>query len=284
MSPLPTSGDPAHPTSDDLAIMLGLKKGSSAFITRQWAHEGERTEDTAQLLIALNRFCLHSGNVVFSEFAARYLPATVDRFIEASFELPRPPAVLVTPPIFEIQNAYFVIIKRLRSSTYFVKYLRSKHPLASQGKKLGRILAERFAAMVQVHGDSILHPDYTETVNTILEFLVFILLLDNGQEPVPVNVRNILIPFCKDCQKSSHEDLRETSDSLSIFLVSGCPESAERNDLTKLVRGRDECKLPGCNITTNLKACARCLIVCYCSPEHQRIHWSIKTSPPHRLY
>ncbi|TFK71876.1 hypothetical protein BDN72DRAFT_400762 [Pluteus cervinus] len=267
------------PTCEDIAIILSLREGSSRFIKRKWAHEGERDDDLAKLL---DRFSNRpEGIATLDEFGSKYLPAVVDRFIEAKFELPLPP----TPPPGAFHNGYFSILSRLSHPplNYFAKYLRSKHPIASPGKKLGRVIAERLAEITQLHPDMTLAPSYAQSLFRILDVLAFILLIFEGdQEPITVDVKMTLLVLVEDCKVSQNERLRTVSASLSNLLTTSFKHSPERRKWVMTTRGQNRCGLPTCNITTGLKACARCLTVCYCSPEHQRAHWRSKISLPHK--
>ncbi|TFK67594.1 hypothetical protein BDN72DRAFT_91783 [Pluteus cervinus] len=227
-------------------------EGSSRYITRTWADEGERMTDMTTLLAEVNGSPQPIMDEIFFEFSAKYLPAAVDRFIEASFPVP--------PSISELHNVHFNVLKRLQASPYFTKYLRSEHPIALPGNKLGHVVAGRLATMATLHRGFVLNPGYAGPLSNALELLVYVLVVfTSDQEPVPPEVKRVLVPFFEDCQGSSHQTLKETSKGLLNMLVHGYPAdpNPERDDYRKLIRGRNKCKLPGCDITAGLKTCAR---------------------------
>ncbi|TFK71898.1 hypothetical protein BDN72DRAFT_402073 [Pluteus cervinus] len=273
----PAQSQSPLPTADDIAILLGLREGPSPFITKVWAHEGEREDDLVKLVQRLGPPEQHVlQHTVFAEFGAKYLPATVDRFIEANFDLPLPLGLPLA--IFEINNIYsdnVYSILRLHPA-YFSKYLRSKLPIASQGKKLARILAERVSNTVLLYSDILLDPGYAWSLARVLELLHLMLDMYAGhdQEPIPADVKKALVVFLKTSIKSECHDLRTHSEALSR-LFAGHPRP-ERITYVGMTRGRCGCGVSGCYETNNLKACAACRTVVYCSTEHQRAHWSSK--------
>ncbi|KAF8576782.1 hypothetical protein K439DRAFT_603167 [Ramaria rubella] len=92
----------------------------------------------------------HQQEVIWARFCVLYLPGTVSRF-----HVPPPIDVELDSHSCGIKcdtrilddhklwNAYFQMLVQIQHSPYFAKYLRSKSPIAADGKRLPRVLAER---------------------------------------------------------------------------------------------------------------------------------------------
>ncbi len=142
------------------------------------------------------------------------------------------------------------MILRLHPS-YLSKYLRSKHPIASQGKQLGRVLAERLANTALLYSDILLNPGFASSLANVLEMLHLILDMHTGynQEPISADVKRTIVTFLKTSMKSQNQYLRANSETLSRFFV-------DQVRSERLARGRVGCGILGCHETCTLKACA----------------------------
>ncbi|TFK71852.1 hypothetical protein BDN72DRAFT_836925 [Pluteus cervinus] len=259
------------PTAEDLAVVIGLKEGRSPS-GKAWADKAQRAECLRQWITGLRHedFPVPVFKAIFSEFAAKYLSTVVVRFINSRDPFPA---------------GEFNILLSIREVPHFSRYLRSKHRTAAPGKQLGRIIAERFANALKMHKRRNIVPlphDYLAQMESLSEIFRFHSM---HQEPIPIDARNTILDFlrARDCQSVANPLTKETIRLLSLILQDNPYLEDLPKEVANRLKCRDVCGLPGCDISTNLKTCARCKMICYCCPGHQRVHWSSKSSYPHRL-
>ncbi|TFK71853.1 hypothetical protein BDN72DRAFT_836927, partial [Pluteus cervinus] len=235
------------PKADDIAVVIGLKAGPSPS-GAAWAGESQRSECLRQWVMALRggNFPVPAARAILSEYSAKYLPATVDRFLVGH----------VAFPVLE-----FNMIMSVYDLPHFGRYLRSKHPIAAPGKRLCRVVAERFAAIIKFHQrsntTSHLHTDCRPHMELLLEILNFHW---KDQEAIPSDVEDTLMSFLEDCQNSADESVQEIGWSLYLRIQEGPLLGADPSDR---LRGKNVCGLPGCGINNDLKNCGRCVLVSY---------------------
>lgn len=256
------------PKADDIAVVIGLKDGPSPS-GAPWDSASQRAECLRQWVMALRGGTLPepAARAILSEFSAKYLPDTVDRFLRSQ----------VAFPVLE-----FNMIMSVYDLPHFGRYLRSKHPIAAPGKRLCRVVAERLAAVIKFHQrlntTSSLPVNYRPHLELLLEILNF---QWKDQEEIPSDVEDTLMSFLEDCQNSEDESVQGIGWSLYLRIQEGPFLGADSSE--SRLRGKSVCALPDCGINNDLKNCGRCKLVCYCCPEHQRAHWSSRSSFPHRL-
>ncbi|TFK76197.1 hypothetical protein BDN72DRAFT_830734 [Pluteus cervinus] len=280
--------DPRLATVDDVAIILGLKQGTTPFTsTKVMISEVDRLRVMVQdCLPPLSAIPAPDLCIFLAEFSAKYLSASVDAYINRCL-LPVPnPSAMVQSELF---NGYFLMISASSDSPYFGKYFGSHHPSAANGKKLATVVARRLlrftmhidkGAAKSSNSNFWLDKEAPEAIMKALRVMAMILsALPEDEGRLSPQMKNALAPYIRRWSKPRQDpSLREICRQLSQLLN---PSSVpQRRGVRNLLRGWDGCGLPGCNEKANLKICARCRTVCYCCPEHQKAHW---TGPsPHK--
>ncbi|TFK63242.1 hypothetical protein BDN72DRAFT_847819 [Pluteus cervinus] len=274
------------PTCKDLIVILGLAQGTSPYVPRPIQTEAQRGTYMQHYLDDLYSGSGDHREIVCAEFCAKYLPAAVDRFIDAPIIGASEGEPLLE--CFELFNAMFFVLMSIYHIPYFTKYMGSRQPVASRGKHLARIIAERmirFAVFCEQKMENIgmNEEEYAESLTSALTLLnLLVLVFAKDQIPLSVDMRNGLARHLLKWMKSSNRTLRQNSyavyTSMKTTKSSGAVEDAMRKDL----KIRSKCGWPGCTTTVNMKACERCHIVCYCSPEHQKAHWNSQEVPAHK--
>jgi len=171
--------------------------------------------------------------------------------------------------------------------SYLAKFMVSKHPLAEGGKHLLRVMAERIVA----YGPFWRNRDQTKPmdydmyegcIHKALTTLMMLVIAAKGQV-IPEETKTKLLRWLdiwasykswsymapgdnmQVACKSLSNVLKYATDSLKSFVK-------QRRHALKCV---EVCALPTCNSETNLKTCARCKTVAYCSKAHQTSHWKL---------
>jgi len=223
--------------------------------------------------------------IVWSRFCALYLPATADRYIN-------PPAITSNKPAditkFKIFSPCSEMLVQVQHNAYFAKYLRSKKPLAANGKLLSRVVAERVADLgfawepvlrspsageLQEHYISIL----ASAVQLLSTLCTYFVKEDNQEAVVPKALRDKLKPLLKSWAQRYRDQflgdvaLRVWGAWSPEFDGSGLKKAAKK--FRKQFLGWEECGLSECRVKSELKACGKCQTVRYCTPDHQRLHW-----------
>ncbi|KAF7305536.1 MYND-type domain-containing protein [Mycena chlorophos] len=146
-------------TADHFAVILGFEPENpvsappALFPFGLQFPEGHEIERHGRLKMFVSSFANDvpepQQDRVYSQFCARYLPATVNKFLDL------PPATDSLGPDeadllqeYEASNAYLEILIQVQHLPYLYKYLRSNKEVAEPGKRLTPVLAERIAARV----------------------------------------------------------------------------------------------------------------------------------------
>ncbi|TFK63243.1 hypothetical protein BDN72DRAFT_902586 [Pluteus cervinus] len=261
---------PPCPTADDIAIILGLIPGSSRFVTEKWTNESERMDCLMNCMDHIAGLSHYKAASILCEFGARYLPMVVDRFIAGNFDLYPPTSMLL--PMFKLHNPYSYMLFRLCGRPYYVKYLRSKHSIATQGKVLFAVLTERLATAVRLCGPEMLRPgtrhrpSFHEPLTRMLRLLTATVAFTPGvRHQVDDDDVDILLEFTKPCKRTGVEPLGTLSEQLGMSLLGMPVFQRVAPGIRRDIQGRDKCGLPDCGNIVDLKACARCQTIYYVS-------------------
>lgn len=207
--------------------------------------------------------------MIWAQFCALYLPATVDRYIDPPVIPSKDPADIA---MFRIFNPCGDLIVHLQSSPYFAKYFRSQTPLAANGKKFPRILAERIADVAfnlerELRNATTTPERVTHLKATLaspiqlLSTMCTTFIKETDQEAViPTALRARLKPLMKLwSQRYSEEILGLVSlqvwGAWSQELSDGLAREIKK--VRKKTLGWDVCGLPECNVSKDLKACSK---------------------------
>jgi len=277
--------------SEDFAILLGLKKdfpekGEGVF------HEMKRLYCLCAYLHRNRVQPQHEQDIVLAQFCAAYLPATVDNFLNkkiadsgvfAGNKLMMDEIVL--------NNAYLEMLVYMQYSPYFSKFLHS----SPDGKRLSQTFAERFAALGPTWDRNISHPPkdrpdgYYESVTRssvgLLSTICAAFAKEADQDSViHSGTRDTLIPMCtRWATLYKGEPLGEASSRAARVLAQEPDILEAAHRVRRQMKNWNVCSMPKCNNKSTLKACGRCQTVRYCSVDHQRQHWGLKTLP-HKNY
>jgi hypothetical protein len=211
-------------------------------------------------------------DVIWYRFCAIYLPDLVGRYLN-------PPTITsITNPQhiadFKCYNAYLEMLIAVQHTPYFAKYLRSRKPVASQGKILPGVVAERLLEraprwdrlMLEQPGH--MAPFYYESIAASLLQLLNTLLASFVKEPdqekvVPRATRRALLPWLQKWHHrypvdnpgptilgdASHHAYSQMSEEIDVTRAA--------KDVRKAFRNWEICALPTCNSKSNNKACSK---------------------------
>jgi hypothetical protein len=205
-------------------------------------------------------------DIIWARFCAKYLPATVDRFL-----VPHIPTN-VTPDIareLKLNNAYLEMLIAIQHSPYFAKYMRSNKPIATGGKRLTQAVGERLLELAPTFDRLILNPPTDRPDGYFLGFIGNVIQL----------LSTLLTIFVKESDQTTILS-RETKDGLSPwisswlrrypreFLAEPCRRTLlafnqDRNfmegarTMRRTWKNWNQCGLPPCPSTTGLKACSK---------------------------
>ncbi|TFK63239.1 hypothetical protein BDN72DRAFT_847815 [Pluteus cervinus] len=280
-------------TAKDLAIILGLVEGTSLHAPGPIRDEHQRLNRLEDCFVSY--FLGFDGTtyqreLVCAEFAAHYLPALIDRYIDAPTLNASGPAPL-EQRAYEMFNASLYMLLQLYPIPYFSKYFRSQAPIAARGKTLMRVLVDRivsYGPLLDQKKEELPEDDFDDLyclplLDALKLLSICLRFFTKHQEPIPLEARNNLTRYLIkwrhqswmiDVQYSSedaYDDLRGKSRIPTAVI-----EAARRQ-----LKAREKCAFPKCEVKENLRACTRCSIVAYCSEAHQRADWN-GTRFPHK--
>ncbi|TFK74078.1 hypothetical protein BDN72DRAFT_854419 [Pluteus cervinus] len=278
------------PTPEDIAITLGIIQGKSAFLTKPHKTEEDRVVDIRACIYRLQvSSSKEKQEIIFSEFCAKYLPTMMSRWVEGKM-LPGEP-----PDFSALVNGYLWVLLSAYKLPIFAKYLRSAKPIAAPGKSFVSLLAQRITRFGILNEHIPLETPLQDGIKKYILEPTFwaVCLLRKGWtlsprrfEPgkilgMPEDIVVELLPQLETWQNQrGYKALADESRRL-IFLLTNV-DRLYVGSIWRGWKGSTDCALPGCEETINLKACAKCLAVYYCCPEHQRAHWNSKEVPAHK--
>ncbi|KAJ7510297.1 hypothetical protein B0H11DRAFT_2269704 [Mycena galericulata] len=285
--------------SDDFAVVLGLK--TSIYPERN-IPEGQELERHARLMFYLRRNGQESQeqrDVIWSRFCALYLPATIDRLLN----LPVPTDATSAPQLemkadFFANNPWHEMLVQVQHIPYFAKYFRSSNPIAAPGKRLPQVLAERLAqvserwerkltALARSPSDKEEGEYYMAAAGSAIQLLgTLCTQFINEKDRTAVISRAIqqkLLPVLTLWgRRYSGQFLGDVSLRMVAYMSDAAPLDRDFNRIRRMNKNWEVCGLPSCSVRKELKVCANCQIVRYCSPEHQRQDWSKSTGSYHK--
>ncbi|KAH6918284.1 hypothetical protein BKA70DRAFT_1246766 [Coprinopsis sp. MPI-PUGE-AT-0042] len=279
--------DPA-PSPENIAAALGLSSSNDG--QPVGINELERMELVLGIAARLQQESEQKQDIILSRFSASHLPALVDRLVD----LPSLPAGYRSPPydiaveeIFPLKNPYSVILIQLQHLPYFMKYLRSQHITAANGKRLPDVLASRLADLAPKlesnkmlkSNDAMKRDGYQNIVGDACQLLSTLLVDYSRQKDrvglVSQETKDKLIPHLRQWSSRYRGTfVGDTTGRTLLLLKENGLLLQGVQPMRKKLKGLSECGLLSCNSTTDLKGCSRCRTVSYCSPEHQKMDWS----------
>lgn len=282
--------------SDDFAVLLGLKNST---IGRDVpvGQEQERHRRFMEYL-RMNRFQTEEQqDVVWSRFCALYLPATVDRLLQLPIPTDTSNSLNREEMLadFAINNPWHEMLVQVQHIPYFAKYLRSSNPIAAAGKRLTQILADRLADvcqrwekyMTENPRDEEKREYYKAAAGSAIQ-LLSTLGTNFINEPdrnaiISRATRGRLLPFLRMWNRRYEgQFLGDVSLRVTIYMSEVRQLDQDFNKVRKSHKNWDVCGLASCSIRKDLKVCATCKTVRYCSVEHQREDWRTGNCP-HKL-
>ncbi|RDB22154.1 hypothetical protein Hypma_010751 [Hypsizygus marmoreus] len=276
--------------SDDFAVLLGLKESA-----RPNYHKPNNEVERLYRLVAYKNHNaeLDEGqqDIVWARFCALYLPATVKLFLNPPTSSGDTPEMIQE---LKLNSAYFEVLVGIQHIPYFAKYLRSSKPTAAGGKKLTQALAERVVSLAPTWDRHLLSPevdsrtgrpgDYFKSVIgsavQLLSTLLTTFVKEDLATVLSAATKAELLPWL---QKWSARYMREFLGEVCLRTLGIL--SGERGfnkgvrSMRKVFKNWDTCGIPTCEVTENLKVCGRCQTVRYCTPGHQRAHWTDPSAP-----
>ncbi|KAF9043493.1 hypothetical protein BDZ89DRAFT_1199231 [Hymenopellis radicata] len=225
----------------------------------------------------------------WSQFCASYLPKTVEMFID-------PPPInnpAIPPGIVEdmiLHNAYLSMLVAVQHVPYFLHYFRSTSPIAEPGKKLPSVIAERIISMAPKWDERMLNPkgdfsepQYHETLADAVQLLGTLCTIFRKSKPLSSDIKSKLLPWMKKWGTRYRGTLLGTVCTRLQSIFRDPEFKLDVKGMRNILKNWDNCAYPGCRATADLKACARCRTVRYCSPEHQKEHWKKEGGAAHKL-
>ncbi|KAJ7119564.1 hypothetical protein C8R44DRAFT_788408 [Mycena epipterygia] len=282
------------PDSDTFAVILGLKTSVDPNQNLPEGQEMERHHRLMSHLRMIDTQTEENQDLVWSKFCALYLPATVDRFLD--------------PPVptdatnaneremmadFPLNNPWHETLVRVQHIPYFAKYLRSSSPIAAGGKRLPQVLSARLAGLAGKWDQYMTAPSsgedkrqyYMAAAGSALQVLCtlcthFIKTVDRSTV-IPHATQQKLLPFLTAWgRRYKRQFLGDVSLRLIAYLSNVV--TPEFNAIRKVNKNWDVCGLPSCSVRRELKVCANCQTVRYCSADHQRKDWAGSAGTRHK--
>lgn len=205
-------------------------------------------------------------DIIWARFCALYLAATVDRFLKP------PVPVNETPDIvkeLKLNNAYFEMLVAIQHSPYFTKYLRSQKPVAAGGKKLTQVLGERLLELAPTIDNMVRHPPTNRPDGYFLGFLgnaiqllstlLTIFIKESEQRTVlSQETKDGLTPWILSwLQRYPREFLAEPCKRTLLAFSGDEKFTKEAKNVRREWKNWNECGLPSCTSTANLKVCSK---------------------------
>ncbi|KAJ7471900.1 hypothetical protein FB451DRAFT_1251353 [Mycena latifolia] len=281
--------------SEDFAVVLGLKKSAYPNLNIPEGQELERHGRLMQYLRSNDKETEKQQDVIWSRFCPLYLPATIERLLN----LPVPtdatgPGEQELVADFPANNPWHEMLVRVQHIPYFAKYLRSSSPIAAAGKGLPQILADRLAAVSQRWDKNMIETKnedkrqyYLAAAGSAIQ-LLSTLCTHFINEPdrntvISRETQRKLLPILKVwSRRYDRQFLGDVSLRMVAYMSQVARLDQDFNKVRKSYKNWEVCGLPSCSVRKELKVCATCQTVRYCSVDHQRKDWRTGDSP-HKL-
>ncbi|KAJ7629476.1 hypothetical protein DFH06DRAFT_1338356 [Mycena polygramma] len=288
--------------AEAFAVLLGLE---SAATSARYPHlnlpQGQELDRFQRVKFHIQRIRSQATEAaedeLWSEFCALYLPTTVDQLLD----LPTPIDAQTEEdrdmvPDFIANNPWHEILVCVQHIPYLAQYLRCTKPVAVGGKRLPQVLADRLADISARWETRMTTPANTPHARAKRQFYMDAagaavqLLSTLCTHCINNSDRNAVISLATQQRLLpiltiwSHRYNGQFLGDVSLRMVAFMSKTLDRDFKTirKLIKNWDVCGLPSCNVRKNLKTCARCHTVRYCSPDHQKADWATANGIRHQ--
>ncbi|KAF8969649.1 hypothetical protein BDZ97DRAFT_1794477 [Flammula alnicola] len=234
-----------------------------------------------QLRMRLNEL---RQDAVYNKFSALYLPALIDRFLEAPPLPPGSPQDLVEE--FKLNNTYIEMMGAISHTPYFAK----------RGKRLMDVVAQRLVDVAPTWDrkmqDTPIDREegyYQSAAGTSIQLLSTLLaafIKEPKDSPVRISpqVKAAMMPWLNKWEQRYRREFLGMVCNRTRSLLEGQENlTRDAQQIRRMLKNWNTCGKPGCESTSNLKACGRCQTVRYCCPDHQKAHW-IDPREPHKSF
>ncbi|KAJ7186828.1 hypothetical protein C8R46DRAFT_280471 [Mycena filopes] len=283
--------------ADNLAVVLGLKTSTDPARNLPLGQEILRQ---GRLMFELHTIRQHhpsqyDQDIVWSQFCALYLPATIDRLLDLPVTTDAQHPAQVQD--FVAYNPWHEMLVQVQHIPYLSKYLRSRSPIAAPGKRLPGVLAERLAQvsaqwdakMIAVPRRDDEREYYIAAAGSAIQLICtlcthFINEADRDKV-IPKQTQQALLPILAIWgRRYNGEFLGDVSRRLLAYISRAPSWEQAFNSVRSSTKNWGVCGLPVCNVRKDLRVCARCQTVRYCDPSHQRKDWSGPNGSNHKSF
>ena len=204
-------------------------------------------------------------DIIWARFCALYLPATVDRFLSPPVPTNEPPNIVKE---LKLNNAYFEMLVGIQHSPYFTKYMRSQKPIAAGGKKLTQALGERLLELAPIIDNMVRHPPANRpdgyflgllgSAIQLLSTLLTIFVKEKERTVLSQEMKDGLTPWITSwLQRYPREFLAEPCKRTLLAFRRNERFIEEAKNVRREWKNWNECGLPSCTSTENLKVCSK---------------------------
>ncbi|KAJ3901144.1 hypothetical protein F5879DRAFT_351696 [Lentinula edodes] len=292
--------------SEDFAVLLGFKK--SALGPRKDVLQGDELVRKTMLELYFDRNSKEheiQQDLIWSRFCALYLPALVDRFLDpwTATDGSYIEKDASAREDYQLFNPWLRMLVMVQHNPYLGKYLRSRKPVSSGNQHLTRVLGQRLSHVAarwdrEIRKPASDHQEYykgaaADVVQLLSTLLTTFVSSRDSEKILPADTKKKLLPFLSGWRDLFYDPTMARGDE-QVSLGDVCFRtviqlSSERDKrpqvhqyilkVKKHLKGWDQCGLPTCAATGDMKACGRCHTVKYCGSDHQTLHWKWLSGP-----
>ncbi|KAJ3895994.1 hypothetical protein GG344DRAFT_61755 [Lentinula edodes] len=271
--------------SEDFAVLLGFKK--SALGPRKDVLQGDELVRKTMFVI-VRTICKFRGlaeframapnlitspfkfdrnskeheiqqDLIWSRFCALYLPALVDRFLDpwTATDGSYIEKDASAREDYQLFNPWLRMLVMVQHNPYLGKYLRSRKPVSSGNQHLTRVLGQRLSHVAarwdrEIRKPASDHQEYykgaaADVVQLLSTLLTTFVSSRDSEKILPADTRKKLLPFLSGWRDLFYDPTMARGD-----------EQVSLGDVKKHLKGWDQCGLPTCAATGDMKACGRC--------------------------